>query len=177
MRRFYKPRQPRKYYFTNYRIQAPELRVIDDKGKQIGVISKEEAMKLAVEKESDLVLIAPNAKPPVAKIIDFKKFLYQEEKKQKDARKGIKKSTVKNIKLSVFIAPADFERLINKGKEFLEEGNQLRISLLMRGREITKKNRAFDVINKFITEIGEVNIAKPPRLEGRVIRTVIARKK
>lgn len=177
MRRFYKPRQPKKYYFTNHRIQASELRVIDDESKQIGVISKEEAMKIAFEKDLDLVLIAPNAKPPVAKIIDFKKFLYQEEKKLKVARKGIKKSTVKDIKLSLFIAQADFERLVMKGKEFLDDGNQLRTSLLMRGREITKKNRGFDLITKFINELGEVNIAKPPRLEGRVIRTVIARKK
>lgn len=177
MRRFNRPRQPRKYYFTNYRIQAQTLRVIDNQGKQFGVISKDEALKIAQERELDLVLIAPKAQPPVAKLIDFKKFLYQEEKKQKEARKGIKKSTVKDIKLSIFIALADFERLVNKGKQFLNEGNQLRLSLLLRGREITKKNRAFDVVNKFINQLGEVNISKPPRLEGRVIRTVIARKK
>jgi len=177
LRRFYKPHQPKKYYFTNYRIQAPTLRVIDSKGKQIGVISKEQAIRLAEEKDSDLVLIAPNAQPPVAKIIDFKKFLYQEEKKLKEARKGIKKSTVKDIQLSLFIAPADFERLVTKGKEFLEQGNQIRISLLMRGREITKKTRAFAVVNEFISRLGEVNISKPPKLEGRVIRAVLAKKK
>lgn len=177
MRRFYKPRRPKKYYFINSRIQSPTLRVIDNEGKQVGVISKEEALKLAAEQELDLVLIAPKANPPVAKIIDFKKFLYQEEKKQKEAKKGIKKSTVKDINLSLFIAPADFERLVLKGKEFLNEGNQLRINLLMRGREITKKKRAFEQVNKFISQLGEVNISKLPKLEGRVVRAVIARKK
>jgi len=173
----HKVRQPRKYYFTNFRIQASTLRVIDDKGSQIGVISKEEALKLAEERDMDLVLIAPNAKPAVAKIIDFRKFLYQEEKKLKEARKGIKKSTVKDISLSAFIATEDFARLVKKGKEFLADGNQLRLNLLLRGREITKKTHAFEVVNKFISELGEVNLAKLPRLEGRVIRTVIARKK
>lgn len=177
MRRFYKPRRPKKYYFINSRIQSPTLRVIDNEGKQVGVISKEEALKLAAEQELDLVLIAPKANPPVAKIIDFKKFLYQEEKKQKEAKKGIKKSTVKDINLSLFIAPADFERLVLKGKEFLNEGNQLRINLLMRGREIIKKKRAFEQVNKFISQLGEVNISKLPKLEGRVVRAVIARKK
>lgn len=177
MRISHRTRQPRKYYFTNYRIQADNLRVIDVEGKQIGVISKSNALQKAQEKELDLVLIAPNANPPVAKIIDFKKFLYQEEKKLKEAKKGIKKSVVKDIKLSLFIASADLERLINKGRKFLKEGNQLRLNLGLRGREIVKKNMGFDLINKFINQLGEVNISKPPRLEGRVIRTVIAKKK
>ena len=155
----------------------PTLRVIDEDGKQIGILSKQEALSVAQEKELDLVLIAPKANPPVAKVIDFKKFLYQEEKKQKEAKKGIKKSIVKDIKLSLFIGPADLERLINKAKEFLEEGNQVRLNLTLRGREIAKKNMAFDLIKKFISNLGEVNIAKEPRLEGRVIRAVIAKKK
>jgi len=161
----------------NYRIEVPTLRVIDEDGKQIGILSKQEALSVAQEKELDLVLIAPKANPPVAKVIDFKKFLYQEEKKQKEAKKGIKKSIVKDIKLSLFIGPADLERLINKAKEFLEEGNQVRLNLTLRGREIAKKNMAFDLIKKFISNLGEVNIAKEPRLEGRVIRAVIAKKK
>lgn len=177
MRISHRHRQVRKFYFTNYRIQAESLRVIDDKGKQVGVISKAEALRKAQEQEVDLVLIAPNAHPPVAKIIDFKKFLYQEEKKLQEAKKGIKKSVVKDLKLSLFIGPADLNRLINKGKEFLSDGNQLRLNLGLRGREIIKKNMGFDLINKFISQLGDVNLPKPPRLEGRVIRTVIARKK
>ncbi len=177
MRSANKRKQQKKFYFLNHRIEAPTLRVIDEDGKQIGILSKQEALRVAQEKELDLVLIAPKANPPVAKVIDFKKFLYQEEKKQKEAKKGIKKSIVKDIKLSLFIGPADLERLINKAKEFLEEGNQVRLNLTLRGREIAKKNMAFDLIKKFISNLGEVNIAKEPRLEGRVIRAVIAKKK
>ena len=177
MRNFYRPRPVRKYYTINFRITAPELRVVDDQAKQIGVISKEEALRTAEEKGLDLVLIAPNAKPPVAKMIDFKKFLYQEEKKEKEAKKGIKRSIVKDLKLSLFIAEADLERMVNKGKEFLGDGNQVRLNLTLKGREIAKKQMAFDLLAKFINLLGEVNVSKEPRLEGRVIRAVVSKKK
>lgn len=161
----------------NYRIEAPSLRVIDEKGEQLGILSKDEALRTAQEREADLVLIAPKAQPPVAKIIDFKKFLYQEEKKQKEAKKGIKKSTTKDVLLSLFIAEGDLVRIIAKGKEFLEEGNQLRMNLTLRGREIGKRDMAFDLVKRYIASLGEVNISKEPRMEGRVIRAVVARKK
>lgn len=177
MRNFYKRPVHRKFYLLNYRIEAPTLRVIDGKGGQIGIIAKEEALRIAEEKEMDLVLIAPKANPPVAKVIDFKKFLYQEEKKQKEARKGIKKGVVKDLVISLFIAKADFDRIIGRAKEFLEDGNQVRINLTLRGREVVKKPMAFDLVKKFITGLGDVNVSKEPRLEGRVIRAVVARKK
>lgn len=166
-----------KFYQLNMRIEAPELRVIDGEGGLIGVMKKEEALKVANEKQMDLVLIAPKAQPPVAKIIDFRKFLYQEEKKAKEAKKGIKKSIVKDIKLSLFIGSADLERMANKGKEFLEEGNQLRLNLTLKGREIAKREMGIKLLNDVITTLGDVNVSKPPRLEGRVIRAVVARKK
>ncbi|GAB4219146.1 MAG: translation initiation factor IF-3 [Candidatus Microgenomates bacterium] len=177
MRTFHKPKPQRKYYEINYRINAKSLRVIDEKGEQIGVITKEEALRKAQELGVDLVLIAPNAQPPVAKLIDFKKFLYQEEKKAKEAKKGVKKSITKDINLGLFIAEGDMLRLVEKAKEFLTDGNQVRINLTLKGREIVKKNMAFDLINKFLNLLGEINISKPPRLEGRVIRTVVAKKK
>ena len=151
--------------------------MVDAESKQIGVITKQEALRLAQEKGLDLVLIAPNAKPPVAKIIDFKKFLYQEEKKQKEARKGVKKSVVKDISLSLFIGEADFERLLKRGMEFLNQGNQLRLNLTLRGREIIKRDMAFELMRRYIGLLGTVNVSKEPRLEGRVIRTVISKKK
>lgn len=178
LRTFYKKAsKKRKFYLINYRIENSPLRVINEEGKQIGVMTKEEALQQAQEKGVDLVLIAPKANPPVAKLIDFKKFLYQEEKKEKEAKKGVKKSVVKDLKLSLFIAPADLARLENKGKEFLNEGHQLRLSLTLKGRENAKKNMAFELIRKFISALGEVNISKQPQLEGRVIRAVVARKK
>ncbi len=172
-----RPVYQKKYYLLNYRIEVPTLRVIDDQSKQIGVLTKQEALRIAQEREMDLVLIAPHADPPVAKIIDFKKFLYQEEKKQKEARKGIKKSVVKDISLSLFIGPADLQRMEEKTKVFLDEGHQVRINLTLRGRENAKKNMAFDLVQRFIASVGEVNISKEPRAEGRVIRAVVARRK
>jgi translation initiation factor IF-3 len=153
------------------------LRVIDSEGHQIGLLEKQEALQKAREMEMDLVLIAPNAKPPVAKITDFRKFLYQEEKKAKEAKKGIKKSIVKDIKLSLFIATGDLDRLIQKGHEFLDAGNQVRLNLTLKGREMGKKDMAFELLKKFISQLGEVNVSKEPRVEGRVVRAVIARKK
>ncbi len=140
-------------------------------------MTRQEALNRAQTESLDLVLIAEHAKPPVAKLIDFKKFMYQEEKKLKEARKGIKKGVVKDIKLSLFIGPADLERLLNRGIEFLKEGNQLRLNLGLRGREMGKTKMAFDLINGCIAKLGEVNVAKPPKLEGRVVRAVVARKK
>ncbi len=170
-----KPSGP--FYYLNNRIQAEELRVIDSEGKQLGVISRQEAIQQAQSQGLDLVLIAPKANPPVAKITDFKKFLYIQEKKQKEAKKGAKKSTVKDIKLSLFIGPADLERMNEKTKEFLEEGNQVRLNLTMKGREVTKRDKGFDLLKKFIAELGDVNLAKEPRQEGRVIRAVVSPKK
>lgn len=176
MRHFHK-KQQKKYYEINYQINADNLRVINEKGEQVGVMSKNEALKKAQELGLDLVLIVPHAQPPVAKIIDFKKFLYQEEKKAKEAKKGVKKSITKDINLGLFIAEGDLLRLVEKGKEFLADGNQLRINLTLKGREIAKKQMAFDLINKFLRLLGEINISKPPKLEGRVVRTVVAKKK
>lgn len=177
MRNFYRPPVKRKFYITNYKIDAITLRVIDEKGLQIGVISKEEALKKAFEEGRDLVLIAPRATPPVAKLIDFKKFLYQEEKKEQEAKRGIKKSSVKDIKLSLFIATADLNRLVAKGKEFLENGSQVRLNLVLRGRENAKRDMAFTRVRNVIAMLGDVNVSKEPRLEGKVIRAVVARKK
>jgi len=153
------------------------MRVIDNSGAQLGVLSREQAMKEAEDRGLDLVLIAQKAKPPVAKITDFKKFLYEQEKKQKEARKGAKKSVVKDIKISLFIGPADLDRMIAKTKEFLDEGNQVRLNLGLKGREIIKKQMAFDLMKLYIERLEEVNISKEPRMEGRVVRAVVSRKK
>ncbi|MDA1317087.1 MAG: translation initiation factor IF-3 [bacterium] len=166
-----------KNYITNLRITAEQLRVIDHEGKLIGVISRSEAMRHAQDADLDLILIAPNAKPPVAKITDYKKFLYEEEKKNKEARKGTKKGIVKEIKLSLFIGPADKERLSKKTQQFLDDGHQVRLNLGLRGREIGKRTMAMDMIKAFIADLGEVNLAKEPRFEGKVVRSVVSRKK
>lgn len=178
-RRFFshRPNRTGKFYLLNYRIQAEELRVIDSAGKLLGVMSKSEALSKAQEAELDLILIAQNAKPPVARIADFKKFLYQEEKKLKEAKKGAKKSDIKDVQLSLFMSEYDKERFLNKTKEFLKEGHQVRLNLTLRGREIIKKQMALEFMKNFILRLEDVNVSKDPQVEGRVIRAVVSRKK
>ena len=184
MRIFNRPsifRRTQKYqaskYIINDRITVPKLRVVDDLSKQIGILTRDEALKMATEKEVDLILIAPNANPPVGKLIELNKFLYREEKKQREARKGAKKGQIKNLKLSLFIGPADFDRFVLKGKEFLNEGNQLRINVVLKGRELGKKDLGMQLAKRYIASLGELNISKEPRIEGRIISAVVSRKK
>ncbi len=177
MRNFNRNRSVKKFYTINQHITASQLRVIDSEGKQIGLLTRQQAIDEAQHRELDLILISPHSNPPVAKIIDFKKFLYQEQKKQKEAKKGVRRSTVKDIKFSLFIAEADFQRLVEKAKEFLKEGNQVRLNLTLKGREMGKKDMAINRTNQFIGLLGEVNVSKEPRAEGRVIRAVVTRKK
>lgn len=178
-RRPWQNRKQDKYhrYIINDRIQAPSMRLIDDKGKQIGVLSRQEAYRMAQEKQLDLVLITNHVEPPIVKLIEFNKFLYQENKKQQEAKKGSKKAGIKDIKLSLFIGRGDLERLVKKARAFLEEGHQVRIGLLLKGREVGKKQMGFDLINQYIATVGDVTISHEPKIQGRVIITVIGRKK
>lgn len=174
----YRNRFNRQYnYVLNERIQYPEFRLIDDRGKQIGVLSRSDGLNLAKDKGLDLVLITGSVNPPIVKLINFNKFLYQKNKKEKEAKKGAKKSLIKNIKLSLFIGKGDLERLVNKAKKFIDEGHQVRIALLLKGRELGKKPLAFNLMNEFIKLTGEVNIALPPKIQGRMILAIINKKK
>jgi translation initiation factor IF-3 len=153
------------------------LRVIDPTQKEAVVMSRQDALARSQSLGLDLVLIAPNAQPPVAKIIDFKKFLYQEQKKEQEAKKGVKKSTVKDVSISLFMGEADHNRILEKTKEFLREGNQVRINMSLSGRQMSKIPMAIEKTKHFISLLGDVNIAKEPKIEARVIRAVVARKK
>lgn len=153
----------------------PQLRVLDENG-QVGIMPTKEALTLARERELDLVLIAANAQPPVARIVEFSKFLYNEEKKLAHQKKGASKSMVKDINLSLFAGKADTDRFIEKAKEFLQDGHQVRINLALRGREMAKQDMAFAKVKEFLSQIPEGVPNKEPRLEGRVIRVVISRK-
>jgi translation initiation factor IF-3 len=151
--------------------------VIDNESGLLGVMTRQEALTKAQAMGLDLVLIAPHATPPVAKIVDFKKFMYQEAKKEQEAKKGVKKSTVKDIHISLFMGEADLQRMIEKTKEFLAEGNQVRINMKLVGRQLGKITMAVDHTNAFLKQLGEVNVSKEPKIEARVVRAVVARKK
>ncbi len=159
-----------KYFRLNYQITAPKLRLLDETGKQIGLIDKNEALKMAQAENKDLVEIAPHAVPPVVKLIDFKKFKYLEAKKERESRKSIKHVGVKEIRLSPFMGEHDFQVRIKQGEEFLKDGNQLKISVPFRGREITHKEFGYERINKAINILQPVSkVVKAPYMEGRVL--------
>ena len=146
---------------------------MDEEGKQIGIVTKLEALQKAKELDLDVVEIAPNAKPPVAKLIDFKKFKYQEAKKEQENRKSQKNVGVKEIRLRPFIGQHDFDTRLNRAKEFLEDGNQVKLSLFFRGREITRKEFGFDVMKRFIAGLSAVRVVREPKLEGKVLAAMV----
>lgn len=167
----------RKFYRLNYQIAAPQLRLLTEEGKQIGIVTKLEALQRAKELGVDLVEIAPNANPPVAKLIDFKKFKYQEAKKEREAKKNQKNVGVKEVRLRPFIAEHDFETRVAQGKEFLEEGNQLKIALSFKGREISKKEFGFAIMNRYIAALDGVKVVREPKMTGRVLEALVVNNK
>lgn len=167
-------RKNTKYYRLNYQITAPKIRLLDESGKQIGVVDKQEALRKAQAENKDLVEIAPNASPPVVKLIDFKKFKYLEAKREREARKSIKHVGIKEIRLSPFIGEQDFRIRVGKAAGFLKQGNQLKISVPFRGREITHKEFGQTVINKAVDFLKSISkVVKSPYMEGRVMVTIL----
>lgn len=167
----------RKFYRLNYQIAAPQLRLLDEEGKQIGVVTKLEALQKAKELGIDVVEIAANANPPVAKLIDFKKFKYQEAKKEREARKSQKNVGVKEVRLRPFIAEHDFATRLAQAREFLGDGNQLKITLAFKGREITKKEFGFAVIKRFIQAMDGIKVVREPKMLGRVLEAMVVNNK
>ena len=163
-----------KHYRINYQIISPTVRLLDEEGKQIGVVSKLQALQKAKEEGLDVVEIAPNAKPPVVKLIDFKKFKYQEAKRERESKKTQKNVGVKEIRLRPFIGAHDLETRFSKTREFLKGGNQVKINVLFKGREITRKEFGFDVLKKFIGKLENTKTVREPHFEGRVLSATVA---
>jgi translation initiation factor IF-3 len=159
-------------------IRVPEVRCNLDGGESLGIISTDEAMEKANEMGLDLVLIAPQAKPPVAKIMDYGKFKYQEEKKLKEQRKNQVKIVVKEIKLSVKIAENDIAYKVKHAREFLEKGYHVKFRVFLKGREMAHPEAAKDVLEHVWPMIEEIAIMeKPPKFEGRYYNMYIVPKK
>lgn len=167
-------RKKTKYYRLNYQITAPQIRLLDDTGKQIGIVDRNEALKRAQKEQKDLVEIAPKARPPVVKLIDFKKFKYLEAKKERESKKKVKKVGTKEIRLSPFMGEHDFKVRVRRGETFLREGNQLKISIPFKGRQITRKEFGQEIVKKAIDFLQPVaKIIRPPHFEGRVLVTIL----
>ena len=154
----------------NEMITAKEVRCTSDEGTNYGIISTTEALKIADELGLDLVLIAPDGKPPVAKIMDYGKFRYQQEKKKKEAKKNQKVIVIKEIKLSVKIAENDVNYKVKHAREFLEEGNHVKFRVFLKGREMANPQSGVDVLNRIWPMIEDIAVMdKEPKLEGRYV--------
>jgi translation initiation factor IF-3 len=162
----------------NEDITAKELRCTSDDGTNHGIISTSQALAIADEAGLDLVLIAPDATPPVAKILDYSKFKYQQEKKKKEAKKNQKVIVVKEIKLSVKIAENDINYKVKHAIEFLEEGNHVKFRVFLKGREMSNPEAGVEVLNRVWHMIEDIAIMdKEPKLEGRYVNLLVTPKK
>ena len=162
----------------NEMITAKEVRCTSDEGTNYGIISTTEALKIADELGLDLVLIAPDGKPPVAKIMDYGKFRYQQEKKKKEAKKNQKVIVVKEIKLSVKIAENDISYKVKHAREFLEEGNHVKFRVFLKGREMANPQAGVDVLKRVWPMIEDLAVMdKEPKLEGRYVNMMALPKK
>lgn len=174
-----RPNQKRgKYYRINQNIQATSLRVIDSDGNNLGEISKSEALSKAIEAGLDLIEIAPLARPPVAKILDFKKFLYEENKKEQAAKKNAKEVELKEIWLSPRIAEHDLNVRIRRAEEFLGDGDKIMFRVKFRGREMAHTELGFQLLNRMFETMGDkILVERDPKLEGRSITVIIGKGK
>lgn len=162
----------------NDRIRAREVRLIDENGEQVGVMSKNDALQRASNANLDLVLISPNAKPPVARIMDYGKYRFEQQKKLKESRKKSKTVSVKEIRLSPTIEGNDFDTKLKHVRKFLtKEGAKVRVSIKFRGRAITHKELGQQVLEKMAEATSDIaNVISRPKMEGRSMFLMLAPK-
>lgn len=158
----------------NREIRVDRLRVISESGEQLGVLTLREALAMAESLGLDLVEIAPTAKPPVAKIIDYGKYRYHQQKKEKDSKKAQVQIKVKEIKLKPNIDTHDFQTKLKHAREFLSKGNKVRISIMFRGREMLHIDLGEKVVKQFCLDLSDISsIEAPSKMMGRTITTVL----
>lgn len=161
----------------NEQIRDKELRVVDSDGSQLGVMPLRQALDLAEQKNLDLVKIAPQATPPVCKIIDYGKFRFEQSKREKEQRKNQRVVEIKEVRLSLNIDTHDFETKKNHAIRFIQEGNKVKASIRFRGREMGHPELGLDIMRRFADAMSEVtNVEKPAKLEGRTMLMFLAPK-
>jgi translation initiation factor IF-3 len=159
----------------NERIRAREIRVIDADGNQLGIMAPYDAIKRAREQNLDLVEISPNAVPPVCRIMDYGKYLYEQEKKERAAKKNQKQIVLKEVKFSVNVDEHDYVTKRNHVLRFLNEGDKVKASLRFRGREMAHQNLGRQVLDRLVREVGDKGIVEfRPRMEGNTMHVILA---
>ncbi len=161
----------------NEEIRDKEVRVIDSEGNQLGVMPIAEAMRLAEERNTDLVKIAPQAKPPVCKIMDYGKYRFEQSKREKEAKKNQRVIEIKEVRLSLNIDTHDFETKVGHAVKFLKSGNRVKVSIRFRGREMAHPENGLVTMSKFADACSEFGtVEKPAKLEGRSMLMFLAAK-
>ena len=168
----------KRFVRTNERIRAREIRVIDDEGVQLGIMPPYEALRKARERNLDLVEVSPTAQPPVCRIMDYGKYLYQQEKKEREARKHQKTITVKEVKFRINVDDHDYETKKNHVLRFLEEGDKVKATIFFRGREMTRQSFGREILERLIADVAEKGMVEfRPRQEGNTLHLILAPKK
>jgi translation initiation factor IF-3 len=161
----------------NEQIRAREVRLVGPTGDQLGIKSRQEAMEIAANVNLDLVMVAPTAKPPVCRIMDYGKFRFEQQKKEKDQRKNQKIISIKEIRLSPTIDEHDFNTKLRNAIKFLEKGDKVKASIRFKGRAITHKGIGQRVLDRFSEACAEVStVESAPRMDGRSMFLVLAPK-
>jgi len=162
----------------NEQIRDKEVRLIGEDGAQLGIMSAKDALKLAKEAELDLVKIAPTAKPPVCKIIDYGKYRYEMARKEKEAKKKQKTIEVKEVRLSPNIDSNDLNTKANAARKFIEKGDRVKVTLRFRGREMAHMQSSKQILDVFAEKLADIAVVeKAPKLEGRSMTMFLAEKR
>lgn len=167
-----------KKYIINDDIREKEIRVIANDGVQLGVIPTAQAQKLADDAELDLVMISPGAKPPVCRIMDLGKFIYEQSKKEKEAKKNQKVISIKEVRVSLTIEEHDIEIKAKNARKFLLDGDKVKVTVRFRGREMELGHRGLKILDNFKNKLEDVGtVEKPAKREGRNMTIVLGPKK
>jgi len=168
-------RSAKSFIRINEKIRAREIRVIDENGEQLGILAPFEALKIARERSLDLVEVSPNAVPPVCRIQDYGRFLYEKEKSERAAKKKQKVIVVKEVKFSVTVDEHDYQTKKNQAVKFLAGGDKVKASLRFRGRQMAHRDLGYNIINRLIQDIGDNGIVEfMPRMEGTILHAILA---
>ncbi|MDY6084680.1 MAG: translation initiation factor IF-3 [Dialister sp.] len=161
----------------NEAIRAREVRVVSDTNEQLGIMSLRDAIGLAQDKDLDLVEVAPNGRPPVCRIMNYGKYRYEQQKREKEAKKKQKVFQIKEVKLRPNIDDHDFYVKLKNAQRFLKDGNKVKVTIMFRGREMSHPELGRDVLERVAKELADTIVReKPPKLEGRNMTMVIAPK-
>ena len=162
----------------NEQIRDKEVRLIGENGEQLGIMSSRDALKLAREAELDLVKIAPNAQPPVCKIIDYGKYRYEQARREKEAKKKQKVIEIKEVRLSPNIDENDLNTKISAARKFIQKGDRVKVTLRFRGREMSHMAQSKHILDEFAEKLADIAVVeKPAKVEGRSLILILSEKR